>query len=199
MATTTPNYGWPVPTSTDLVKDGATAIEALGDAIDATVFSQASALTLITTRTLTASSSEIFNNVFSTTYDNYKIIYAFEAGSTVVNTIRLRVGGTDDTGANYNHSSIQWQTTSAPGNNGGANGATSALFNNQHATSGSRGFWEIQSPFLAKPTMGQRSGVYVTLADYGFFTHNLSTSYDGFTLTLGAATTGKISVYGFKK
>jgi hypothetical protein len=26
-----------VPTSTDLVKDGATAIEALGDAIDATV------------------------------------------------------------------------------------------------------------------------------------------------------------------
>jgi hypothetical protein len=38
MATTTPNYGWPVPTSTDLVKDGATAIEALGDAADATVF-----------------------------------------------------------------------------------------------------------------------------------------------------------------
>ena len=34
MATTTPNFGWPVPTSTDLVKDGATAMEALGDAID---------------------------------------------------------------------------------------------------------------------------------------------------------------------
>lgn len=34
MATTTPNFGWPVPTSTDLVKDGATAIEALGDSID---------------------------------------------------------------------------------------------------------------------------------------------------------------------
>jgi hypothetical protein len=37
MATTTPNYGWPVPTSTDLVKNGATAIEALGDAIDASL------------------------------------------------------------------------------------------------------------------------------------------------------------------
>jgi hypothetical protein len=35
MATTTPNYGWVVPTSTDLVKDGATAIETLGDSIDA--------------------------------------------------------------------------------------------------------------------------------------------------------------------
>ena len=34
MATTTPNFGWAVPTSTDLVKDGAVAIETLGDAID---------------------------------------------------------------------------------------------------------------------------------------------------------------------
>lgn len=35
MATTTPNFGWTVPESTDLVKDGATAIETLGDGIDA--------------------------------------------------------------------------------------------------------------------------------------------------------------------
>lgn len=37
MATTTPNNGWSVPTSTDYVKDGASAIETLGDAIDASV------------------------------------------------------------------------------------------------------------------------------------------------------------------
>jgi hypothetical protein len=37
MATTTPNFGWAVPTSTDLVKDGAVAIETLGDAIDASL------------------------------------------------------------------------------------------------------------------------------------------------------------------
>jgi hypothetical protein len=37
MATVTPNFSWPVPTSTDLVKDGATAIEALGDSIDASL------------------------------------------------------------------------------------------------------------------------------------------------------------------
>jgi hypothetical protein len=37
MATTTPNFGWPVPTSTDLVKDGAVAIESLGDAVDASL------------------------------------------------------------------------------------------------------------------------------------------------------------------
>lgn len=37
MATTTPNFGWPVPQSSDLVKDGATAMENLGDAIDASL------------------------------------------------------------------------------------------------------------------------------------------------------------------
>jgi hypothetical protein len=37
MATVTPNFLWPVPQSTDLVKDGATAIEALGDSIDASL------------------------------------------------------------------------------------------------------------------------------------------------------------------
>jgi len=37
LSTVTPNFNWPVPTSTDLVKDGATAIEALGDSIDASL------------------------------------------------------------------------------------------------------------------------------------------------------------------
>jgi hypothetical protein len=34
MATTTTNFGWDIPQSTDLVKDGATAISALGQDID---------------------------------------------------------------------------------------------------------------------------------------------------------------------
>jgi len=34
MATTTTNFGWDIPKSTDLVKDGATAIAALGQDID---------------------------------------------------------------------------------------------------------------------------------------------------------------------
>lgn len=37
MATTTPNFGWSVPTSSDLVKNGAVAIETLGDSIDASM------------------------------------------------------------------------------------------------------------------------------------------------------------------
>ena len=34
MATTTTNFGWDIPQSTDLVKDGATAIATLGQDID---------------------------------------------------------------------------------------------------------------------------------------------------------------------
>jgi hypothetical protein len=133
MGTTT-NNGWPTPVATDLVKDGWEAIKDLGDAIDTTLGVYApstSGLTLLNTTSFSGVSSQTFNDVFSTTYDNYKIIYAAEAGSTVSNTIRLRVSGTDASGADYgvNHSSILWQTTSGPSNNGGANGATSATFN----------------------------------------------------------------------
>jgi hypothetical protein len=37
MATTSPIYGWPEPTSSDFVTNGATAIAAMGNAIDTTV------------------------------------------------------------------------------------------------------------------------------------------------------------------
>lgn len=37
MATTTTNFGWTIPQSTDLVKDGATAIAALGNGVDTTM------------------------------------------------------------------------------------------------------------------------------------------------------------------
>jgi hypothetical protein len=36
-----PNYNWPEPDNSDFVKDGATDIRALGDAIDSTVYALA--------------------------------------------------------------------------------------------------------------------------------------------------------------
>ena len=59
MATTTPNFGWSVPTSTDLVTNGATAIETLGDAIDASAWnlSNRTIETTLTARTTGRTSS----------------------------------------------------------------------------------------------------------------------------------------------
>ena len=78
MATTTPNYGWTVPTSTDLVKDGATAIETLGDAIDASMNTalgtKKAGMVLLNTTSFSGVSSQSFNNVFNASYENYKII-----------------------------------------------------------------------------------------------------------------------------
>jgi len=81
MATVTPNYSWPVPTSSDYVKDGATAIEALGDAIDATVFALPTGLALLNTTTFTGQSSVIIDGVFSSTYRNYKFTFSPSAVS----------------------------------------------------------------------------------------------------------------------
>lgn len=41
---TTPNYTWPTPNDTDQLADGASAIRALGDAVDSTVFAQSTAI-----------------------------------------------------------------------------------------------------------------------------------------------------------
>lgn len=73
MATTTPNYGWPVPTDTDYVKDGAAAIEALGDAIDATVYALPSGgMTLISTTTFSGSTLTL--SAIPQTYKNLYLV-----------------------------------------------------------------------------------------------------------------------------
>jgi hypothetical protein len=88
MATTTPNYGWPVPTSTDYVKDGATAIEALGDAVDATLggffnikqIVQGSTQTAATSSTSTYADTGLTATITPTSASN-KIIVLYYHGS----------------------------------------------------------------------------------------------------------------------
>jgi hypothetical protein len=80
MGTTT-NNGWTYPESTDLVKDGATAIQTLADDIDTTLGVYApssSGLTLINTTSFSGVSSQSINDVFSATYENYVVVMCFE-------------------------------------------------------------------------------------------------------------------------
>jgi hypothetical protein len=97
MATTTPNFGWPVPTSTDYVKDGATAIEALGDAIDATVAGIGGGMTLLATSPLTGASVTV-----SSISQNYKHLLVLFKGvyTSASENITIRLNG--DSGTNYN-------------------------------------------------------------------------------------------------
>jgi hypothetical protein len=108
---TTANYSWPTPADTDLVKNGADAIRDLGDAADTTVKSVADGRGLIHINTTTFSgvSSQSVSSVFSSTYDNYRIIFSNLDGSTSA-AIQLRLG-TTSTGYYYNFISAAYSST----------------------------------------------------------------------------------------
>ena len=200
MATTTPNYGWPVPTSTDFVKDGATAIEALGDAIDSTVFGLPSgALTLISTTTIgSAVSSVTVSGAFSATYDNYKIMIIGGASSATPN-LRLTL---DSFTANYTQVRIFVN-----------NGTSATTFSGQTAQS-SWGFAgtatsetifmnaDIYGPFLAQRTLINAHNIFPTTGSNGWYGGHLSesSSCTDFTITAssGTLTGGEIRVYGYQ-
>ena len=203
MATTTPNYGWDVPTSTDYVKDGATAIETLGDDIDATLYVALGfnypGLRLVKKQTiLSAVASVQVTSAFSATYENYKIIVTGGVASGAPD-LQLSLDGittgyystltyqnfasTTVVGAKADNAA-RWSWTGA--------GTTAALNMN----------FEVLAPFLAKPKTGHNiyneMGIAATNGVSRQF--NASTaSATGFTITssTGTLTGGTIYVYGY--
>jgi hypothetical protein len=200
MATTTPNYGWPVPTSTDYVKDGATAIEALGDAIDATVFGLGSAgLILVKTQTIGAAVSNVtVTGAFSATYDNYLITVSGGVGS-VANYLKLQLGATT-TGYYYGGNYALY--AGGTGTLVGANVANWIIGN--HNSNEIDASVRLFSPNLTKLTTYAANfaegGTAGLSAHMGGMLNN-TTQYTDFTLIplSGTLTGGEIKVYGFEK
>jgi hypothetical protein len=206
MATTTPNYGWPVPTSTDYVKDGATAIEALGDAIDATVFGLGSSgLTLINTTTVSAQSFVTISNIFSSTYQNYKMIIQLTAASATSSlTAQMTTGGTAATTSYY------YGGWSVNENNGtaGVTGVNVSSFSlggtNTSYPTGSVASYEIYDPFNTIWTKFTGTAFYINSTPAGVYLgtsggHFQNTSYDGLKIAAGSGTfTGTVRIYGYK-
>jgi len=209
MATTTPNYGWTVPTSTDLVKDGATAIETLGDSIDASMFSalgtKKAGMVLLNTTNFTSVTSQQINSVFNSTYDYYKIELIMPTASTAGSVaIQYCTGGTANNTSNYNN--VTWAFRSGNGQlvdtaNEGSTSASvfSALGNGLTMT------FNIFNPFSStKQTYGTGIGInvsasagYNTLAMIHGHRFNGTTSFDGIRFNFGANNqTGTILIYG---
>jgi len=204
MATTTPNYGWTVPTSTDLVKDGATAIETLGDAIDASMNTalgtKKAGMVLLNTTSFSAVSEVNINSVFSATYDNYKILFkgTGSAAETAFNS-RMRLVTTNATGANYAFQRQENNNTTIAGAR--TTGATSCRVGSIN-TAFSTVELTVFNPFIAAVTNFQSHNMFARdTVRMELFTgvHGLSTSYDGISFNTGGADTitGLISVYGF--
>ena len=206
MATVTPNYSWPVPTSSDYVKDGASAIEALGDAIDATVFGlpTGGALKLVKSQVIgSAVTSVIVTGAFSATYANYLIMVSNTTGSVANDNyaVQMRTGSTTSTtgyssatnGVVYATNAVQTNSqnnSSNWSNTGRGLGASDKV---------SFGF-NLFQPFLANKTAINSLGVFGGdfAASFNGY-HNVATSYDQFVLTtvLGNMTGGTMYVYGY--
>ena len=204
MATTTPNYGWPVPTSTDLVKDGATAIEALGDAIDSTVFGLGSSgLVKINTTSFTAVSSQAVDNVFSATYDNYLIHIKLSAISAT--DINLNFYLRDATPADITSGYQTEQLSQAAGSISGISSGDGLIGSTSNTNNGQ---YDGYSMYLYSPFLGVKKsyngsghrqisgGTQYQIRTSGYL--NSTTSCKGFKLLCSSGTmTGKMSIYGF--
>jgi hypothetical protein len=202
MATTT-NYGWTTPDDTALVKDGAAAIRTLGSSIDTSLNTalgtKKAGLVLLNTTSFSAVSSQSFNNVFSSTYDNYKILITASSATDTDLQIRLRVGGSDNSTA----SSYVLQRITASSTTVGGVRQTDSYWRGYSFRDNDYNSQEITlyRPFLTKPTLFSSYGNYgeSNALIFGFTgSHNQSTSYDGFTM-FGPTVTGTISIYGFNK
>ena len=207
MGTTT-NNGWPTPVATDLVKDGWEAIKDLGDAIDTTLGVYAPStpgLTLINTTSFSGVASQAINNVFTSTYDNYRIVFnSIIATSDQGIFFRLRVGGVDTAGTAYYFAGNARSYTGSGATTGLgtiAGNATSNFYLTGTSTSGYRSaIVDINNPFLARITTYNTLGF--NSAD-GFHVSGIlsnTTSYDGFNILPAANNiTGEVSVYGYNK
>jgi hypothetical protein len=161
--------------------------------------SLSSGMVLLNTTSFSAVASQSFNNVFTSTYDNYRIVFdgSVTTGNQTFN-IRLRNAGTDISSGSYfrfgffagsGGSTVVADLTQTSLNIGTIGGQCSSIvdifapkltqttnfLSNHYFSSGGQNF-----------TLG--SGVSVT------------TSCDGFTLFPGGSTiTGSVSVYGYNK
>ena len=207
MATTT-NYGWTTPDDTSLVKDGASAIRTLGSAIDTSLNTalgtKKAGLVLLNTTSFSAVASQSINNVFSSTYDSYRIIIRATQNTGAGNQFfRLRVGGVDSSSANYQiygqYSGFTSGVTRV--NQSGVTGVDIGTAGNA-ATYPSVAIIELTDVAKATPTYGFWNAYNIAIRDSAFvgFDHSLSTAYDGFTWQTSANTiTGQIQVFGYNK
>ena len=201
MATTTPNYGWDVPTSTDYVKDGATAIETLGDEIDATLKTALGGnypgLRLIKKQTIgSAVASVSVTDAYSATYEAYKIVVVGGVAST--DNTNLQLINTGST-ASYNHGLLYASFAGGAATNAAATNAANFAVAGNGTTSTLRMNCDVLNPFLAKHTQFMAPVVSNTLQGISGCNHAVATSYTGFTLSVntGTITGGTIYVYGY--
>jgi hypothetical protein len=196
----TTNYSFPTPADTDLVKNGADAIRDLGDAVDTAMNTalgtKKAGMVLLNTTSFSAVATQSVNNVFTSTYDNYKLVINIKNTNAGTILIKFRAAGADNSTSNYYFTSqtINGGTWADMGN---ANADPSAiLFNND--TNESNVSTDIYRPALAFKTSFVSTGHNGRQGTYGAGVFDTTAQFDGFTIIRGTGTmTGTLRVYGY--
>lgn len=143
------------------------------------------------------------NGVFTSAFDNYMVVLRLSDDSATSWNLqcRWRVGGADNsTASSYVAQLVSALSTTISGARTTSNIAVAAIFEEDVSQQGMT--MHVYRPFLAQPTAARSVTVSAAssagIRDHAF-THNQSTSYDGFTfISSSPAMTGKVSVYGLK-
>jgi hypothetical protein len=153
----------------------------------------------------TSASAISLNDVFSTSYDNYRLIAnVSQSDSSVGMACRVRVSGSDLTSSTY-----KWARYFNFSNDasylGGSNNSTTSIDVPGGITDRSLIIFDIGNPFNLFNTHVQIRSSFLNSSSFSYnFTTtgsvNNTLSYTGFTIFPSAGTiTGTISVYGYNK
>jgi hypothetical protein len=141
------------------------------------------------------------NGVFTGDYDNYMIVMRSTSGADINLDIRMRVSGADNTTASsYVRQELYAISTTVSGSRVTSDKARFFVASSSNRN-GSTGF--LFGPFLAQPTAGrsiQAFGLNGAEIYDEAFTHNQSTSYDGFSFICSSSNaSGLVTVFGFNQ
>jgi Tfp pilus assembly protein PilV len=196
----TTNNNWPTPADTDLVKNGADAIRDLGNAIDTTlgVYSPVtSGLVKINTTSFSGVTVQTVSNVFTSTYQNYRVYITWTMASGAALNMRFAASGTPESAANYYFSGISTVFSSDTISSRRGNGTTGFSTSTNMATS--ENFMVID---VASPQTSANSKANFQVASSGGYgemfngVYSGSTSFDGISFNSSVNITGTIRVYG---
>jgi hypothetical protein len=156
----------------------------------------------LNTTTISASTWTI-DNIFSTTYRSYLLIFEYYATAANIVSMRLRTGGVASSTGYYMGGELTNYVTASGATVGNNNSAQwDARIGHPDTSSNSRGSTVMTLTDPAYAVNTTVNGSYVdarTNGSGGAFQgfHNVATAYDGFTF-YGLTLTGVVSVYGYR-
>ena len=140
------------------------------------------------------------NDVFTTAYDNYLLVYALSCSVDGQFFLRYRNAGTDDSSSNYSNQLVAINANSFFGSR---NTLTVGNIGFLSPSGRNAGICQIFSPKLSTATVHRSLGISANLGsyieDYGVV-FSPTTSFDSLSVFKSSTgtMTGKVSLYGYK-